>query len=145
VYTSAHSAAGIGIVMAGHALAGPGGAAVASLAAFASHDVLDRIGEAPYGGLKATLAWEAPAALATVAAALLSGLWGAVALGWVAGNMMDLIDKRLGASVIAPDVYPPRKTFACHRRAPDIQISRRATKVAAALAAAAILAMAGAV
>jgi len=130
--------------MAGHEIAGPVGAVVASLAAFASHDVLDRIGEASYGGLRAALAWEAPAALATIAGALLSGLWGVFLLGWVAGNLMDLIDKRFGASIIAPDVYPARKTFACHRRPPNVTISRRATKAAAILSAVAILVMAGA-
>jgi len=139
VYTSAHSAVGIGIVLSGYLLAGPPGAVVFSIPAFASHDLLDRVGESSYGGLSNTAKWEAPAMIATGIASIFSGLWGVYLLGVVSGNLMDIIDKRFYLSSLAPDVYPPKKTFNCHRRSPNIETSLRTTKVISLLSATAII------
>lgn len=130
MYSNIHGTAGTLIVLGTYALTND---TVTSLAlggtlAFLSHDPLDRLGEKPYGDLKATLAWEVVPLAIFAYMAYLSGLWPLYAVGWVAGMGMDLVDKP------AHLLWNKGPYFKCHRRAPDINFTLAQTKLATILA-----------
>jgi len=145
MYSAPHGALGAALALAAYYQSPPGleaeAVAVGAVVAFFSHDLLDRIGERGYGSLKATALWEGIPLAAAVWAA--SGpLWWVFAAGWIGGTFMDLVDKKLGLSVIWPARFPPTSLFACHRRSPDIHLTLVQTKVIAGLSAVGFLAMA---
>ncbi len=142
MYSSVHGAAAAAIVVAGYDAAGPLGAALALIPAIASHDLLDRFGEAGYGPLPVTLRWEAIPFAVFAAAAWVSGIWWVFAVGWVAGNLFDLIDKRAYAAIIWPGRVSMGYAFACHRRTPEMPLTLGKTKASAVIATAMVVIMA---
>ena len=133
MYSAVHSAAGIGLTVAGHSLAGPTGAVAGAILGVLSHDPLDRLGEAAYGASwppsRATLMWEGFPLLALTIGAYLAGpQWWLLALDWVAGNLMDLVDKSLWLIGKSP-------IFPAHHRAPNVQLTGAQTKGLAVCAA----------
>ena len=95
-----------------------------------SHDLFDRLNEYPYGGLKNTLLWELIPFSIFVSLAFLSDNTLLYLIGWISGNLMDLIDKKGGLSVLFPGKYPATYLFKCHRRTPDINFTLNQTKLA---------------
>ena len=105
-----------------------------------SHDLFDRLNEFPYGGLKKTLLWELIPFLIFVSLAFLSDNTILYLIGWVSGNLMDLIDKKGGLSILFPDKYPATYLFKCHRRIPDINFTLNQTKTATIICSALVIA-----
>lgn len=138
MYSAVHSAVGIGLAVGGYALTDNwGGAAVGFVAATISHDWLDRLfGEHGYGSLGKTILWEGVPLAVFIAAAWLSGIWWVYLIGWLGGNLPDLIDKKLGLSILAPARFPATTIFGCHKATPRWRLSLRATQALAALSAA---------
>lgn len=136
MYSAVHSAVGIGLAVSGYALTGNwGGAAVGFVAATISHDWLDRLfGEHGYGSLSKTLAWEGIPLLVFALSAWLSGpLWWVFAIGWLGGNLFDLIDKKLGLSILFPSKFPATTYIPCHKVKPRWKLSLKATQALAVL------------
>lgn len=94
-----------------------------------SHDVLDRLNEYPYGSLKKTALWEGIPFILFVVFSFLSDNPLLYLVGWVSGNLMDLIDKKGGLSIILPDKFPATFLFKCHRRTPNINFTLFQTKL----------------
>ncbi len=93
MYASQHGAVGASIVVAA-AHVSPDAALVAAVPAFVSHWFVDWVGEAGFPSKTRMLIWEVIPAFSFALAAWFSGVWWLFALGWLAGNMMDIIDKR---------------------------------------------------
>ena len=133
MYTNVHATVGTAIVMATYGLtknelvAGT----VGGVLAFASHDVVDRLGETSYGTFKQFLKMELTLLTLFAFSAVISGFWELFAVGWIGGNAMDLIDKKGGLSIIDKKKYPFTSYFKCHRRKPDIMFDRDMTYRAA--------------
>jgi len=132
MYSNVHGVAGTLLVL-GAAQVSPDpviAMAAGGIAAFYSHDVLDRLGEKSYGDLKTTALWEGIPFALFACVAFLSGQWWLYAFGWVMGNLMDIIDKKLYLAIIWPSRFGPSwKLFPCHRRKPDIQFTLNQTKL----------------
>lgn len=140
MYTNIHATAGTLIVLATHAVTQNTETAIAlgGALAFLSHDPIDRLGEKNYGSMEISLRWEGVALAVFAIVAYLSGQWPLFAVGWIAGNGMDLIDKKLGLAIAFPDKFKFGYFFKCHRRAPNIKLTLGQTKLAAVLASVAI-------
>jgi hypothetical protein len=106
MYASTHAAVGTAIVGGGYLLAGPGGALVASGFAVASHLFVDQLNEKPYGDKTVSVVWEAIPLCIFAACAYLSGVPWVFAFGWIAGNLMDIIDKKLYLAMFFDSVKP---------------------------------------
>ena len=144
MYSNVHGTIGASIVLATYAVTNDPitAAALGGAGAFVSHDALDRLGEKSYGDLKTSIIYEAAPLALFAYMAHLSGMWELYAVGWIAGNGMDIIDKKLYLSILWPSRFGPSWTkFACHRRRPDIQFSLRTTKLATYLSSLVIVAM----
>lgn len=131
MYSNVHGTAGALLVLAGCTVSDDPviGATAGGLAAFFSHDLLDRLGEKSYGPLKVALLWEGLPLLLFASVAYLSGSWWIYALGWVLGNLMDIIDKKLYLSILFPNKFGPSiSLFPCHDRRPDIDLTLDQTK-----------------
>jgi hypothetical protein len=98
--------------------------------AFLLHNPTDYLGEKGYGSMKITLIYEIVPYIIFWTCAYFSGIWYLYILGWIAGNGMDLWDKKLYLSVFLPKKFPVRKDFSCHRRSSDkiIQFTLQQTK-----------------
>lgn len=134
MYSSHHAAVGVALTVAGYHAGGEAGVAVAAVLAFLSHDPLDRIGEAAYGRAfpfppdHPTMIWEGVPLVAALLAAVMAGpLWWVIVAGWVAGVLMDIIDKGLLA-IGWPEIFP------CHHRTPDAHLTLTQTKALAVAA-----------
>ena len=92
---------------------------ISGIVAFLSHDVMDRLGEKHYPSTKFLLIFEGILFSIFCFLAWQSDQTLLYAIGWISGNMMDLIDKRMGLSIINPTKYPYLQLFPCHRRKPD--------------------------
>ena len=144
MYSNVHGTIGTGLVLATYAATGDTGTAIAlgGAAAFVSHDALDRLGEKSYGDLTETIMFEAVPLVVFAYMAHMSGMWWLYAVGWIAGNGMDLIDKKLYLSILWPSRFGPSNTFfPCHRRASNIQFTLRQTKLATYLSSIVVVAM----
>ncbi len=132
MYSNVHGVVGTSLVLAAHQITGDTTAAIVwgGAAAFISHDVLDSLGEKSYGNLETSIRWELYPLWIFAMAAVWSGHWWLYAVGWIAGNGMDLIDKRMYLSIFWPDRFPFGKYFACHRRTPAIQFTLGQTRLA---------------
>lgn len=138
MYSNIHGVAGAAIVVGTYRLTGDTGAALAigGWFAFLSHDPLDRLGEKSYGGMRKTVVFEAIPLAIFAYCAWLSGIPWLFAAGWIAGNGMDLIDKKLYLAMFFSKRFKVLDWFACHRRKPDIAFTYKQT-VAATIAASA--------
>ena len=143
MYTNFHAAIGTGIVMGTYALTKSEtlAAIVGGGLAFASHDLVDRLGEKNYGGFKQFLKVESILFIIFITSAVTSGFWKLFAIGWLGGNMMDLIDKKGGLSMINREKFPFGKFFICHRRKPNINLTKKQTYAAAYISGAAVILM----
>lgn len=91
--------------------------------AFISHDVMDRLGEKHYPSTKFLLLFEGSLFAIFCFMAWKSNLTILYAIGWIGGNLMDLIDKKFGLSIWNNAKYPYGQVFPCHRRAPNYQLN----------------------
>ena len=99
--------------------------------AFASHDVMDRLGEKRFSTLFyheavlfaifCFLAWKSDKTFLYV-------------IGWLGGNLMDFIDKKGGLSIWNNVKYPYGTLFPCHRRSPNFNLTILQTKITSYLA-----------
>jgi len=145
MYSNVHGVAGTLIVLATHAITKDTSVAIAlgGTLAFLSHDPLDRLGEKSYGSLATTIRWEGFSMWIFALAAYLSGQWPLFAVGWIAGNGMDIIDKKLYLSIALPSKFGPSWTlFPCHRRKPDVNLTLAQTRFATLLSSLVIAAVA---
>lgn len=115
---------------------------VGSILAFLAHDPTDRLGEKGYGNIKSTLFYEIPPYLIMLLGGWLSGFFWLFLIGYIAGNGIDLIDKKMYLSVFNPKKYPVTYHFKCHRRKPNFQLTLKQTKLAAYLSCILIIAIA---
>ena len=102
--------------------------------AFYSHDLFDRLGETGYRTMKQFLLIESPPLILFIVLGYFSDLTWLYLIGWVGGNCMDLIDKKLGLSIINPVKYPATFLFKAHNRLPDINLNLRQTIILCYLA-----------
>lgn len=131
-YSNVHAVVGTGVVLAVHAITGDTTTAVVlgGAGAAVSHDALDRLGEASYGDKLTTIQWELYPLWIFAMVAYFSGNWELYAVGWIAGNLYDIVDKKLYLSILWPERFGPSWTFfRCHRRRPDIMLTLRQTKL----------------
>ena len=98
---------------------------VGGIIAFLSHDVMDRLGEMKY---KNFIYNEAVLFAIFCFIAWQSELTLLYAVGWIGGNTMDLIDKKMGLSVYDNKKYPFGTFFPCHRRTPNYFLTIKQTK-----------------
>ena len=105
--------------------------------AFLSHDVMDRLGEKRFPTL---LFHEAFLFAIFCFLAWKSDLTILYAIGWICGNLMDLIDKKFGLSILNNKKYPYGSFFPCHRRNPNINLNLKQT-IAVGILATLILAL----
>lgn len=91
--------------------------------AFASHDLLDRLGEKHYPSTKFLLLFEGSLFTIFCMIAWFSSLTVLYVIGWFSANLMDLIDKKMGLSVYDNIRYPYGQFFKCHRRKPNFNLS----------------------
>ena len=142
MYGNVHGTVGAALVLATYAATGDTGTAIAlgGTAAFLSHDPIDRLGEKGYGDIQTTIVHEVVPMILFAYMAHLSGMWWLYAVGFLMGNGMDIIDKKLYLSILFPSRFGPSWTFfACHRRRPNIQLTLRQTKLATYLSSLAIV------
>jgi len=142
MFSNVHGVVGTLLVVGTFALTGslPVAIVLGGILAFLSHDILDRLGERTFGSIKQMAIFEAISLLVFMFAAWMSGLWVLYAVGWVMGNMMDIIDKKGYLSIIFPAKFGPSWTFfPCHRRKPDIMFTAGQTKLASYIASILIL------
>lgn len=137
MYSSVHATAGTLIVLATYAVTNSTSSAmiIGGSVAFLAHDVLDRFGEKSYGDLQTSLIWEVVPLLLFAVMAYLSGLWQLYFVGWIAGNLMDIIDKKLYLAILFPKRVSFMYLFPCHRRTPNVQLTQRSTQLTAIAAA----------
>jgi hypothetical protein len=143
MYTSTHATAGTLIVLGTHAITKDTTTAIAlgGALAFLSHDPIDRLGERGYGDMATSMRWEGITFWIFAMAAFWSGHWWLYAVGFLAGNGMDIWDKRFGLSIFQPQRFPAGRFFKCHRRKPNIQLTLGQTKLAALLSTVIIVAV----
>ena len=72
---------------------------LSAIVAFASHDVMDRLGEKHYPSTKFLLLFEGSLFAIFCFLAWKSDQTILYAIGWLGGNLMDLIDKEFGLSI----------------------------------------------
>ncbi len=125
-YSNVHGVTGALIALGGYQAGGDPGLLAGLAAAFLSHDLLDRIGEKSYGDMRASFVWEFVPLMVFLAVVSVHPLGWVLGAGWIAGNMMDLIDKRLYLSVFG--LVEPGEFFPCHRRSPTVPLTQRQTK-----------------
>ena len=132
MYSNIHGVTGALIVSGVAEATGgdPTAVALSVVAAFLSHDVLDRLGEKSYGNMATTLWWEGVPLLVFMILAYLSDQWWLYAIGFIAGTGMDLIDKKLGLAIMFRDRFSFGHYFRCHRRQPDINLTLGQTRFA---------------
>ena len=94
-----------------------------AIVAFISHDLLDRLGEKHYPSTKFLLLFEGSLFAIFCFLAWKSDQTLLYAIGWLGGNMMDLIDKKIGLSIINNKKYPYGTFFPCHRRKPNFDFN----------------------
>jgi len=107
---------------------------ISGIVAFLSHDVMDRLGEKHYPSTKFLLIFEGILFAIFCFLALKSDQTYLYVIGWLQGNMMDLIDKRMGLSIINPTKYPYLQLFPCHRRKTDYDFTLNQTLAVGILA-----------
>ena len=100
---------------------------ISGIVAFLSHDVMDRLGEKHYPSNKFLLIFEGILFSIFCFLAWQSDQTYLYVIGWLQGNMMDLIDKRIGLSIINPTKYPYLQLFPCHRRKPNYDFTLNQT------------------
>lgn len=98
--------------------------------AFALHDPTDRLGETPYPTSKERTLQEGIGFSIFSVCAYFSGLWRLYVIGYIMGNLMDLIDKKFYLAIFFPKKFPATHYFKCHRRKPNIQFSLKQTRLA---------------
>lgn len=91
--------------------------------AFFSHDLMDRLGEKHYPSTKFLLLFEGSLFAIFCFLACKSDQTLLYAIGWIGGNLMDLIDKKFGLSIWNNKKYPYGSFFKCHRRKPNYQFN----------------------
>ena len=96
---------------------------ISGIVAFLSHDVMDRLGEKHYPSNKFLLIFEGSLFAIFCFLAWKSDKTILYAIGWLGGNLMDLIDKKGGLSIINNKKYPYGSFFKCHRRAPNFDFN----------------------
>lgn len=129
MYSFHHGAIGASITnVSTSLLTDPLGLMVGLPLAFIVHDPTDRLGEGNYGSLKRTLILETVPFIALMITALAFDVFWISLLGYVLGNGIDLIDKKMYLSVLFPNKFKATKYFNCHRREPDIQLTTKQTK-----------------
>lgn len=128
MYSAHHGLIGATVTVASTTLiAGPAGLVLGLIAAFVLHDPTDRLGEGNYGNLNITLLLESfPFLLFLIVAYYYDCFWVAL-VGYIFGNGIDLIDKKLYLSVFMPSKYPATKHFRCHRRSPNVKLTKQQT------------------
>lgn len=131
MYSAPHAALGSAFVVGGFIAAGDIGMAVGAVLGAITHDPLDRLNEKPYGGLLVSVIWEAVPLAAFIAAAWWSGEPALFALGWIAGNAIDLWDKKGYVAMLFPGRVAQWHHFGCHTRKPDRDLTSWETKAAA--------------
>ena len=133
MHSNVHATAGTAVVLTTYAITKSELVAMTlgGFLAFLSHDILDYLGEASYGGVKPLVKIEIPLLILFMLTGILSGVWYLFAIGWVGGNLMDLVDKKCGLSLIDKKRFPFTKFFPCHNRKPKIQFTREVTVLAA--------------
>ena len=131
MYTNIHATVGTAIVLSTYAVtkSEPIAIALGGALAFLSHDPVDLLGEKNYGSKKNLILFELSALIIFVMAAFGSGKWMLFAAGWIGGNLMDLIDKKGGLSIINLNKYPYGTFFRCHRRKPKYNLTLKQTKL----------------
>lgn len=102
---------------------------VGGLLGFLSHHYADKLGEAKYPNYKEMAIHEGIPLLLFFLIAFLSDLTGFYLLGMLSSNLMDLIDKKAGLSLINGDKYPFGSFFPCHRKKPLIDFDLKTTKI----------------
>jgi hypothetical protein len=100
---------------------------ISGIVAFLSHDLMDRLGEKHYPSAKFLLLFEGILFAIFCFLAWKSDQTMLYAIGWLGGNMMDFIDKRMGLSIINPTKYPYLQLFPCHRRKPNYDFTLNQT------------------
>ena len=131
MYTNVHGAIGTSIVFATYGITKDetityllGGAL-----GFLSHHYADKLGEGRYPNYKEMGFYEGIPLLFFGLVALLSDYTGFYILGMLSSNLMDLIDKKGGLSLINRDKYPFGKLFPCHRTRPLVDLNLKTTKI----------------
>jgi hypothetical protein len=100
---------------------------ISGFVAFLSHDLMDRLGEKHYPSTKFLLIFEGSLFAIFCFLAWQSDQTILYIIGWFGGNLMDLIDKRFGLSLINPTKYPYMSLFKCHRRKPNFDLTKNQT------------------
>ena len=93
---------------------------ISGLVAFLSHDLMDRLGEFNF---KNVLYFEAVLFAIFCFLAWRSDNTILYVIGWICGNLMDLIDKKFGLSIYDNVKHPYGQFFKCHRRKPNIDLN----------------------
>ena len=114
MYSHVHGVAGAVVLTAtvaiGNALSIPStGIAIGCFAAYVSHFLLDYLGETGYGDNKISSLIEFPHLLTFGTLGFISGHFWLYFLGWVMGNLPDLIDKPLRLTGLVPQEW-----HSCH-------------------------------
>lgn len=130
MYSSHHAAVGTAITVAGYTLAGLTGLVVSLPLAAVSHFAVDTLNEKPYGNLTVSAMWEAVPLAIFVVCAYLSGMPWLFLAGWVAGNLFDIIDKKLYLAMFFKKIKP---WFFFHTVPPTINLDLKTTKLYAIL------------
>lgn len=135
MYSAVHGGIGIAVVGVTYLLTQNEVVAMTagSVLAFLAHDPTDRLGEKAFSSMKETLLFELPPYFVMLFFGWYCESLLMFVVAYIAGNGIDLIDKRLYLSVFFPKKYPATKYFRCHRRKPNIQLTLRGTKNAAYL------------
>lgn len=126
MYSSSHAAIGTTLVAGGFIAGGTGGLIVGAAVAVVSHLFVDYLGEEPYGDLTTSAIWELIPMLIFAASAFLSGYPMVFLVGWLAGNLMDIIDKKLYLAMFLKNVDP---WYFFHKGKPKIKLDLATTKM----------------
>ena len=109
-------------------------ATVGGVLAFLSHDLMDRFGEHHYPSTKFFLIFEGLLFSVFCFLAWQSNLTWLYVIGWIGGNIMDLVDKKMGLSIYNSKKYPFGNFFPCHWRKPNINLTLNQTIAVSILA-----------
>ncbi|MFC2110493.1 hypothetical protein ACFLSU_07995 [Bacteroidota bacterium] len=122
-----------------------------SVFSFLLHGPMDLLGEKNYGNNLKAFLWEGPLALFTFSTFFWHDNWQIFVFGWLAGNGMDIIDKKLYVYYVLKTLkdycfsnksprfdkvikwFEPIRLFACHQRKPKYNLTLKQTQLSAVL------------
>lgn len=132
MYSSVHGSVGVVIVGVTYLITKDNTTSilVGGSLSFLAHDPTDRLGEEGFKSVKLMLFHELPCYFLMILGGLITDNLFLFLFGYISGNGIDLIDKKLYLSVLYPNKYRETKIFKCHKRNPNIQLTLKQTKIA---------------